>query len=255
MSRGELTGRVAIVTGAASGIGRAVAELLVHEGASVVMVDTDSFAVDALTAEIRATGGACSRLVGDVSETHVADAAVNEAVNRFGRLDLLVNNAGIPYIGTVLSTPLDEWERVFAVNVRSVYLFSRAAIPELKHAGGGAIVSTASEAGLVGFHEYAAYSASKAAVINLTRSMALDHAADGIRVNCVCPGSICTPLLERYYEAQSDPVGTRRLDKAAHPLGLGTPEDVANGVLYLASDRSTYVTGHTLVVDGGYTAQ
>jgi NAD(P)-dependent dehydrogenase (short-subunit alcohol dehydrogenase family) len=169
-----------------------------------------------------------------------------------------VNCAGIALTGTVLETSLAEWDAIFAVNVRSVFLMSRATIPLMTAAEGrpgGNIVNVASEAGMVGFPQYAAYSASKAAVVNLTRSMALDCAPLGIRVNAVCPGSIETPLLRTFYEASGDAERARAEDVKTHPLGIGSPEDIATAITYLASQQASYVTGHALIVDGGYTAQ
>jgi NAD(P)-dependent dehydrogenase (short-subunit alcohol dehydrogenase family) len=252
---GVLQGETALITGAASGIGRAVAELFGREGAALVIVDRDASGLSETERVLQERKVACVVRVADVTLPESAKAATEDATRVFGSLNILVNNAGIAYMGDVLETAPEEWDMVFAVNVRSVYLFSRAAIPLMQATGRGIIINTASEAGLVGFQRYAAYAASKAAVVNLTRSMALDCAPYGIRVNCVCPGSIETPLLERYYAGQPDPAEAKRLDIAAHPLGLGTPHDVANAILYLASDRSAYVTGHALAVDGGYTSQ
>jgi NAD(P)-dependent dehydrogenase (short-subunit alcohol dehydrogenase family) len=251
----ELEGRVAIVTGAASGIGRATAHLLASEGARLILVDVDAAELSQTVRSLVAMNAMCAASPGDVSEEKTARRATAEALERFDGLDILVNNAGIAFMGTVLDTDPDDWDHVLSVNLRSVYLFSRAVLPEMRRRRKGVIVNVASEAGLIGFKSYAAYSASKAAIVNLTRSMALDHAPDGIRVNCVCPGSIETPLLTRFYAAQSDPDAARSVDQQEHPLGLGSPEDVANAIVFLASNRASYVTGHAFVVDGGYTAK
>jgi 2-keto-3-deoxy-L-fuconate dehydrogenase len=253
MTPGLLNGRTAIVTGAGSGIGAAISVLLASEGARLVLVDRQPVGLASTAERVSATGSESRTVEGDVSLPETAILAVSEATRWFKGLHVLVNNAGIALTGTVVETLPNEWDLVFASNVRSAYLCSRAAIPLLRESGGGTIVTVASEAGLVGFPRYAAYSASKAALINLTRSMALDHAADGIRVNCVCPGSIDTPLLRAFYDAQDDPVAARHQDQVDHPLGIGRVEDIAEAVLYLASNRSSYVTGHALVVDGGYT--
>ncbi|MFZ0168722.1 MAG: glucose 1-dehydrogenase [Candidatus Dormiibacterota bacterium] len=255
MTPGPLAGRTAIVTGAGSGIGAAIAVLLAREGANLILVDRQPAGLAATAEQVSVDGGNCRTVDADVSLPHSADQAISEATQWFKGLHILVNNAGIAFTGTVVETLPSDWDLVFGSNVRSAYLFARAAIPHLRQSGGGTIVTVASEAGLVGFTRYAAYSASKAALINLTRSMALDHAADGIRVNCVCPGSIDTPLLQAFYDAQDDPVAARLQDEVDHPLGIGRVEDVAEAVLYLVSDRSSYVTGHALVVDGGYTAR
>lgn len=251
----ELEGRLAVITGAASGIGAATAAHFAAEGAQMLLVDRDGPTLERLVSELSRAGATVHAFEADVSDPVTALAAVAEAVRRLGGVDVLVNNAGIAFMATVDDTSPEEWDRVFAVNVRSVYAYSRAALPALRSRGGGAIVNTASEAGIVGFAQYAAYSASKAAVVNLTRSMAVDHAPDRIRVNCVCPGSIETPLLVRYYEAQADPAAARGEDEQTHPLGIGQPQDIANAICFLASERSAYVTGHALVVDGGYTCQ
>lgn len=251
----ELKDRVAVVTGAASGIGKATAQLLASDGARLILVDLDGAGLSQTIDSLKALDANCVACMGDVSEEDTARRATAEALEQFGALDLLVNNAGIAFMGTVLDTKPEDWDRVLAVNLRSVYVFSRAAIPEMRRRRHGVIVNVASEAGLVGFSSYAAYSASKAAVVNLTRSMALDHARDGIRVNCVCPGSIETPLLKRYYDAQADPRAARSLDELDHPLGIGSPEDVANAILFLASNRARYVTGHAFAIDGGYTSK
>jgi NAD(P)-dependent dehydrogenase (short-subunit alcohol dehydrogenase family) len=223
------------------------------EGVSLVLVDLAEDGLETLSGEIEAAGGRCAMVVGDAAIEGTAVAAVAACLGAFGRLDVLVNAAGVAFVGTVLETSVEDFDRIQRVNLRSVFLFARAAIPAMR--AGGAIVNVASEAGLVGFPSYAAYAASKAAVVNLTRSMALDHAPDGIRVNCVCPGSIETPLLRRFYEEQPDPAGARAEDERDHPLGIGQPEDVAQSVLFLAGPASGYVTGHALAVDGGYTAK
>ncbi len=251
----ELAERVAIVTGAGSGIGRATARLLGEMGARLVLVGRDRSQLASLRRELRARGIEAVVSAGDVGREPTARRAVEASTLHFGRLDILVNNAGMALMKTVVETTLEEWNHLMATNLSSVYLFSRAAIPVMLESSGGAIVNVASEAGLIGFKSYAAYSASKAAVVNLTRAMALDHAGDGIRVNSVCPGSIETPLLEAYYASFPDPVAARGADLQAHPLGLGEPEDIAWGILYLVSDRAKYVTGHALVIDGGFTAQ
>jgi NAD(P)-dependent dehydrogenase (short-subunit alcohol dehydrogenase family) len=250
-----LSGRTAIVTGAGSGIGAATSVLLASEGANLILVDRQPTGLASTAQRVSASGGECRTVEADVSIPDAAERAISEATQWFKGLHILVNNAGIALTGTVVETLPADWDMVFGSNVRSAYLFARAAIPHMQESGGGAIVTVASEAGLVGFSRYAAYSASKAALINLTRSMALDHASDGIRVNCVCPGSIDTPLLRAFYDAQDDPVAARLQDEMDHPLGIGHVEDVAEAVLYLASTRSSYVTGHALVVDGGYTAR
>ena len=251
----DLSKRTAIVPGAGSGIGRATAKLLAEAGAGVVAVGRNQERLAALARELRFRGTPHAVVRGDVASEATARRAVAVCLRRFGRVDILVNNAGMAMMKSVPETSLAEWNQVLATNLTSVYLFSRFAIPEMERMGSGSVINVASEAGIVGFKDYAAYSASKAAIVNLSRAMALDHAARGIRVNSVCPGSIDTPLLGAYYRSFPDPVAEREADAATHPLGIGQPADVAWGILYLASDQARYVTGHALVIDGGFTAQ
>jgi NAD(P)-dependent dehydrogenase (short-subunit alcohol dehydrogenase family) len=252
----EFTGRVVLVTGAASGIGLAAATAFAAEGAILALADVKA---DRLDTEVTRLAKAHDRDVraypADLASPPAADGLVAAVLADHGRIDVAVNNAGIAVMGTVLDTTVAAWDLVFATNVRAAFCVSKAVLPAMIGQGGGVIVNTASEAGLTGFRDYAAYAASKAALVNLTRCMALDHAGQNIRVNCVCPGSIETPLLRDYYAAMPDPGQARAEDEKAHPLGIGTAENIAAGILYLASDRASYVTGHALVIDGGYTAQ
>lgn len=252
---GELGGHAALVTGGASGIGRATARLLGRRGAAVTLLDIDVRGLDATASQLRDEVASIELYAGDAASEAVAEAAVAACLSAFGRLDMLVNAAGVTYVGTAPETPPEEWRRVFRTNVESVFLCSRAALPALRERRTGTIVNVASEAGLVGFQSYAAYSASKWAVVGLTRSMALDHAAEGVRINCVCPGSIDTPLLRAFYDRQPNPASARDEDERAHPLGIGSPQQVAESIAFLAGPRSGYVTGHALAVDGGYTCQ
>ena len=252
----EFHDQVVLVTGAASGIGLVTAAAFADQGAVLALADMDEEKLVSQTAKL---AEACRQTVraypADLTSPQAADGLVATVLADHGRINVAVNNAGIAFMGTALETSLAEWDHVFATNVRAAFLVSKAALPGMISQGGGVIVNTASEAGLVGFRGYAAYAASKAALVNLTRCMALDHAGQGIRVNCVCPGSIETPLLRDYYASMPDPGLARADDTKAHPLGIGTAEHIAAGILYLASDRASYVTGHALVIDGGYTAQ
>ena len=248
----RLRGKVALITGAASGIGRATALLFAHEGAAVSAVDLDEAGGQAVAQNIVDDGGRAIFLRCDVSQAVDCRRAVGQTVEKLGGLDILFNNAGVIRRATVLDTTEAEWDRVMAVNVKSIFLLSRYAIPVMAQAGGGAIINTGSGWGLVGGHKAVSYCASKGAVVNMTRAMALDHGGQKVRVNCVCPGDTDTAMLrdEARQLGQSD---EQFLAGAAdRPLGrIGQPEDIAQAVLYLASDASSFVTGATMVVDGG----
>jgi NAD(P)-dependent dehydrogenase (short-subunit alcohol dehydrogenase family) len=248
---GILTGQAALITGAASGIGRATALVFAREGANLCLVDQNSAAAEQTAAAVRAFGVQAVVACGDVASAAFAEQAVQAAVSGLSRLDILFNNAGITRRRSVVETTIDEWDRVVAVNLRSVFLFSRFAIPAMLANGGGAIVNTGSGWGLVGGRQAASYCATKGAVVNLTRAMALDH-APAIRVNCICPGDTATAMLSAEQTQLGQESAAFLADAARRPLGrVGQPEEIAEGVLYLASSRSAFVTGTTLVVDGG----
>ncbi len=249
---GALSGRVALVTGGASGIGRATALLFACEGAAVVVADLDEVRAGAVVGDIESAGGRALAVPCDVSRAEDCRRAVQAALATFGRLDVLFNNAGIIRRADVLGTTEEEWDRVMAVNVKSILLMSKEAVPVMAAQGGGSIVNTASGWGLVGGRNAVSYCASKGAVVNMTRAMALDHGAQGIRVNCICPGDTDTGML-RHEARQLGADEEVFLAEAAHrPLGrVGRPEEIAQAVLYLASDASSFVTGTALVVDGG----
>jgi NAD(P)-dependent dehydrogenase (short-subunit alcohol dehydrogenase family) len=248
----RLEGKISLVTGGASGIGRATALLLAREGAAVAVADIDGPGAEAVAQEIMASGGRAIALVCDASRAADCQQAVHDTVEALGGLDILFNNAGIIRRADVLETTEEEWDRVMAVNVRSVFLMSKYAIPLMVRAGGGVIVNTGSGWGLVGGRDAVSYCASKAAVVNLTRAMALDHAAQNIRVNCICPGDTDTGMLRSEARQLGQQEHEFLASAADRPLRrIGTPEDIAQAVLYLASDASSFVTGTTLVVDGG----
>jgi NAD(P)-dependent dehydrogenase (short-subunit alcohol dehydrogenase family) len=243
----EFQGKVAIVTGAAGGVGSAVTRRLVDGGASVVASD------------LRSLGDAADGVLevrGDASQTETADRAVETALERFGRVDILVNNAGHIVYKTILDTSDEDWDRVMAVNVRSMFVHCRAVIPVMQRNGGGAIVNVASISGLIGIPGLTAYTASKGAVVQLTRQLAVEWAAERIRVNAVAPGALDTPFLTDFVAAQDDPEGVAAAIQAQHPLGRwGTPEEIAHSIAFLASDAASFVTGAVLTADGGFTAQ
>lgn len=241
-----LEGLRAVVTGAASGIGAATALRLREDGALVVGIDRDGDLLDQVDLD--------GRQVADVANWDAVRDAVDAAASALGGLDATVACAGIAARGTVVDGEPEDWDRVFAVNVRGVYLTGRAAIPHLRRAGGGAIVNVASQLGLVAAAGAAAYCASKGAVVQLTRAMAIDHGAEGIRVNCVCPGPTDTPLLEPYFAGSADPRAERlRYEQAQVHGRLVTAAEVADAIAYLCSPRATSTVGAALVVDGGYT--
>jgi NAD(P)-dependent dehydrogenase (short-subunit alcohol dehydrogenase family) len=249
---GALVGKRALITGGASGIGRATALLFAREGAAVVVADVDESGGQAVVHDILGHGGQAVFVRCDVTRAADCQRAVEQAVALFGGLDILFNNAGIIRRTTVLDITEEEWDRVMAVNVKSIYLMSRYAVPVMAAEGGGAIVNTASGWGLAGGRNAVSYCASKGAVVNMTRAMALDHGPQNIRINCICPGDTDTGMLRE--EARQ--LGATEADflagAADRPLGrIGTPQEIAQAVLYLASDASSFVTGAALVVDGG----
>jgi NAD(P)-dependent dehydrogenase (short-subunit alcohol dehydrogenase family) len=247
----RLRGTRVLVTGAASGIGRAIAERCVREGASVALLDLDATAAELAGTAVRAE----LALAADVTDHAAVDAAIARTVDALGGLDAVVNNAGIPMVGRVDELSEADWDRVLAVNLKAAYLVSRAAWPHLRAAGGGAIANTGSIAGIWGTEGQAGYAAAKAATIMLTKCMALDGARDGIRVNCVSPGFVRTPMLERFLADQADPAAVDAAISVRHPLGrLGEPLDIADAFVYLLSDEARWVTAANLVVDGGLTA-
>jgi NAD(P)-dependent dehydrogenase (short-subunit alcohol dehydrogenase family) len=250
--RGILAAKSALITGAASGIGRATALLLAQAGAAVSAVDVDQAGARGVAQAIRAAGGQAIAVTCDVSQVEDCRRAVERSVAELGGLDILFNNAGIIRRANVLAMTEQEWDRIMAVNVKSVFLMSKYAIPVMEKAGGGVIINTASGWGLVGGADAVAYCASKAAVVNMTRAMAIDHGPHNIRVNCVCPGDTDTGMLRE--EARQLGVSDALFLAQAgdRPLRrVGRPEDVAQAVLYLASDASAFVSGAALVVDGG----
>jgi NAD(P)-dependent dehydrogenase (short-subunit alcohol dehydrogenase family) len=252
----KLTNKVAIVTGAGAGIGQATALLLACEGARVVVADYDPDAGATTVTQICQAGGQATFVQVDVSVAAEAEKMVKTAVDTYGRLDILVNNAGIYTKGDAVNTAESDWDRILDVNLKGIFLCSKYAIPAMKKTGGGVIVNVASEAGLVAIKNQVAYNVSKSGVIALTKSAAVDFAADNIRVNCICPGTTETPLVKAAVAKEPDPVKARRALEECRPLNrLGKPEEIAAGILYLASDELGYATGAVLSVDGGYTAQ
>jgi len=251
----RLAGKRAIVTGAASGIGRATALRFAEEGAAVMLADLDGGAAAGVAEQITGQGGSAFAERIDVTEPEDAERLIDAALSALGGLDILVNNAGVTILGGVAELSESAWQREFDTNLSSVYRVSKAAWPRLTAAGGGVILSTASIAGVVAAPQDAAYVASKAGLIMLTRCMAIDGAAEKIRANCICPGFVDTPMFDGFLAEQPDPEDARARLAKRTPLGrIGTPRDIADGFLYLASDDAVWVTGAALVIDGGVTA-
>jgi NAD(P)-dependent dehydrogenase (short-subunit alcohol dehydrogenase family) len=242
----------ALVTGGASGIGREVALAFGAEGAHVAVADIDHKGVESTVAEVRSRGGSAHAFTLDVTDAASVSAFVSAATSRLGRIDILVNSAGIREIKPVLELPLEEWNRVMSVNITGVFLCSQAFARHLVNAGKrGAIVNLASTLGVVAAPNRAAYTASKHAVVGLTKEMAMELGDKGIRVNAVGPGVVRTPLTERYFQDAEYAQRVRDL----HVLGRwGEPQEIAKAILFLASDDASFITGTTLVIDGGWTA-
>jgi NAD(P)-dependent dehydrogenase (short-subunit alcohol dehydrogenase family) len=246
-------GKKVLVTGGSSGIGEAAVRMFAAEGAAVAIAARSVDRIEALAVEV---GGGATAYRCDVTREEDCDALVASSVNDLGGLDVVFNNAGIIYREkTVPDTSVDEWDSTFAVNARGTFLVSRAAIPRMVERGGGAIVNNASYFGLVGGRGAAAYAASKAAVILLTKSMALDHAKQGIRVNCICAGSVDTPMLRNEMAEMGGVEQVRHLFEEKHPLGrIASADEIVQAVMFLASDDASFITGVALPVDGGITA-
>ena len=251
----DFSGKTVIVTGAGAGIGRESALLLARRGASVVVNALGGSGRDADTVEeIIAAGGRAALAAGDVADPSTAASAVETALSRFGRLDVLVNNAGIAVPGTVETTSDEDLDLMLDVNVKGIVYMSRAALPAMRASGGGVIVNVASVAAIKGHVDRAVYAATKGAAVALTRSMAADHVGEGIRVNCVCPGTTRTPAIEAKIESASDPAAMEQSFVQRQPIGrLGLPSEIAYAIAYVASEEAAFMTGSVVVIDGGLT--
>ena len=247
----RLGGKNAIITGAARGIGAKSAELFASEGANVAIWDVNSDRGETVVNDIVKIGGHAIFCKCDVTDSAQIENASRQVESKFGNPNVLFNNAGIAVVGELEEITEADWDRQYNVNVKSIYLVSRTIIPLMRDAAGGSIINMASESAFVGFPMHPAYTSSKAAVVHLTRSMAVRYAEDNIRVNSLCPGTINTELYKEFLEQQDDPEGINKEITDLHPLGIGEPEDIAWAAVYLASDESRYMTGAPMLVEGG----
>jgi NAD(P)-dependent dehydrogenase (short-subunit alcohol dehydrogenase family) len=243
--------RNALITGAASGIGAGVTQAFAANGFGVALFDINGPGLERMR-QVLGSDGSVLTITGDVSIEKDAERAVNETVSKLGSIDVLINNAGIEIAGTAVSLSSQEWDRLLGINLKGAFLFSKFAIPAMKP--GSAVVNISSVHAFVAYGECVAYDASKAGLLGLTRAMALDHGPAGIRINAICPGYIDTPLLESWLSTLEDREATLDQLKSVHPVRrIGTPEDIANAALFLASEQAAFITGAHLVVDGGMT--
>jgi NAD(P)-dependent dehydrogenase (short-subunit alcohol dehydrogenase family) len=247
----RLDGKTAFVTGAGSGIGEATAHALAAAGARVFVADRDAAGGQRVAAEIGGTGGSAEYYALDVTD----ETACAAAAAHVGGLDVLVNNAGVGHVGTILQAAGSDLDRLYTVNVRGVFNVSKAFITGMLNRRKGSIVNIASIGGIVGIRDRLAYCTTKFAVVGLTKSMALDHAIDGVRVNCICPARVETPFVSARLKEYPDPEAAYREMTATQPVGrMGRPDEIAAAVLYLSSDEATFVTGSALIIDGGWSA-
>jgi NAD(P)-dependent dehydrogenase (short-subunit alcohol dehydrogenase family) len=257
----QFANKVAVITGGGSGIGKATALAFAQAGTSVSILDINARHANETVQEINKLGGQALAIAGSIAKSSDVEIVIAKTMEKFGRIDYLFNNAGVEFVAPLLETKESDWDFVFDTNLKGTYLMSLACLKQMIVNGGGVIINNASDAGLRGIKLSAAYSSSKAAIIQLTRSIALDYAKDNIRVNCICPGCIATPLCERFNEE----VGARKGISAKEALNefvqanipmqrVGSPEEVANVVLFLCSEAAAYVTGAVIPIDGGLTA-
>ena len=244
------------ISGGATGIGEAAVLLFAQQGAIVTIFDRDIENGEKCLQKVLDGGGRGIFISGNLIYPEEIEKAIDQSLKTYGGIDILINNAGVESPYSVHEMPIEEWDRVMAVNLRGMYLMAKAVIPIMKKSGGGAIINTASISGLLGWPISAAYCASKGGVIQLTKQMAVDYAQDNIRVNCIAPGTTLTPLIERIFQQESEPEKAKQQISQMHPLGrFAQPEEIAQAILFLASEDASFITGAVLPVDGGYTAK
>jgi NAD(P)-dependent dehydrogenase (short-subunit alcohol dehydrogenase family) len=252
----KLEGKVALVTGGNRGIGAAIVKLFAAEGARVVFCGRRATLGEAVEKVVREAGGDVTFVMADVTKPEAAEALVAKSVELYGGLNIVVNNAGIAPAGTVESMDIADWDELIAVNVRSMFLISKYAIPAIRRSNGGSMIMLGSTFGVVGAGGSSGYALTKAAAISFAKSLALELAGEGIRVNALCPGGTNTEFLHEWFDSTGDAKGTEEWLVSRHPLGrFGTAEEQAQAALFLVSDDASFVTGHAMLVDGGYTAQ
>ncbi|MBX7211360.1 MAG: SDR family oxidoreductase [Verrucomicrobiaceae bacterium] len=250
-----LADKIALVTGAGSGIGAAIAECFAEAGALVFASDRDENAAQQTAARIREAGHRAESLVLDVSDESSCLAAVRTVIEKCGRCDVLVNNAGVGHVGTILTTKTEDLERLWKINVVGIYHLSRAVLPGMIERGIGSIVNIASIAGLMGMEARFAYTTTKHAVVGMTRAMAMDHGTTGVRINCICPGRVRTPFVDAMLRQYENPDDYLRQMEAPHAMKrMAAPSEIASAALYLASEAASFVTGSAMIVDGGLSA-
>ena len=249
---GQLNGQVAIITGAGSGMGRATADLFAREGAKVVAVDIDEGGGVQTVEEIRRNGGEAQFIAADVTRADAVKGFVDATIERHGRIDILHNNAGVILVKFLEDTSEEEWDHVLGVNLKSIFLAVKYTVPHMKKQGRGCIINTASTGSFLGQYMTPAYIASKGGVLQLSKTLALDYARHNIRVNCICPGAVDTPMIRRHFALSPDPVKAAELEQRLIPIKrFLDPDEIAHAALYLASDHARGVTGSALVIDGG----
>lgn len=251
----RLAGKVALITGGGTGIGRAIALAFAREGAKVAVAGRRKEKLDETLRELEKQGGAGLAIACDVSQAKDAERAVRETANEFGAMNVLVNNAGVLHVSKIEAMSEDDWDRVMTINLKGPFLMCRAALPEFRKAGGGAIVNVGSVLGLIGMKDRAAYCASKGGVTLLTKAIALDHADENVRVNCICPSIVETELVKGLFSGSDGGRAMRKARIEQIPLGrMGRPEDVAEMAVFLASEESSWLTGAAVPLDGGLSA-